>query len=452
MSNKDKSYSSINKILRSQFLANFHLQNPSKQLEGPRGVTPSSTLTEMNQYQGILISSVSVDLCDSLSNIARSTDGIIWTLNANTSISSCLTIPSGSTLIINTLSLTISVSGTITNNGTIQVQGVYSDNGATDGSIINNGTLTNNGLITILATAGAFTTNGTFINNGTFTNNWYSYNFGITTNNGIINNLGGGPTSFHLWGSTFTNAVGANLNISYIFDIGRDDAIVVPAAILYNYGTITITDPSTFTISNQGTFYNRGILTSPTITTIDISTVATYSSATVSWIFNASFTITASQRLILPTNAGAELPLEFTITNFGDFTFGTANAGFYIKGLFVNYGTFTNNGYQVNMNGIFRNYGTIINSSAHRLYLGAATSTSAFYNLGILTNSGIFNILTGTYNIIFYNYSGGQFNNIGSLTISSPAIFNNANGGACGTATLTNTGTVTGTIGTACPP
>jgi|LauGreDrversion4_2_1035121.scaffolds.fasta_scaffold29740_6 hypothetical protein len=451
MSNKDKSYSSINKILRSQFLANFHLQNPSKQLEGPRGVTPSSTLTEMKQYQGVLISSVFVDLCDSLSDIATSSDGIVWTLNANTTISSCLTIPSGSTLIINTLSLTISVSGIITNNGTIQVQGIYSDNGATDGSIINNGTLTNNGLITILASAGTFSTSGTFINNGTFTNNWYSYNFGITTNNGTINNVGSGPTSFHLWGSTFTNAVGANLNISYIFDIGRDDVIVVPPAILYNYGTITITDPSTFTISNQGTFYNRGILTSPTITDIDISTVATLSTGI--WTFSASFTISASQRLIIPTNAGCNIPIGITITNFGEFTFGTADNGAYINGIFVNYGTFTNNGYEVVVYGIFRNYGTIINSSGNRLFLAASTSTSAFYNTGILTNSGIFSMLiNGIYTMTFYNYAGGQFNNIGSFSINSPNIFNNANGGACGIATLTNTGTVTGTISTGCPP
>ena len=184
--------------------------------------------------------------------------------------------------------------------------------------------------------------------------------------------------------------------------------------------------------------------------TIDISTVARYSSG--KWVFNRSFTIDACQSLILPTDANAELPLEFIITNYGTFTFGSALAAFDINGLFVNYGTFTNNGYQVNMYGIFRNYGTIINSSGHRLYLGAATSTSAFYNTGLLTNYGIFNMLTGDANIIFYNYAGGQFNNIGSLTITSPTVFNNANGGACGTATLTNTGTITGAIGTACPP
>lgn len=54
MTNTDTSYTTRIKNLKAHVLANFHSQNPSKQLEGPRGITPSSTLTEMKLYQGPL--------------------------------------------------------------------------------------------------------------------------------------------------------------------------------------------------------------------------------------------------------------------------------------------------------------------------------------------------------------------------------------------------------------
>jgi hypothetical protein len=52
MANTDISYTARNKILKAQILFNFHLQNLTKQLEGPCGITPSSVLTEMKLYQG----------------------------------------------------------------------------------------------------------------------------------------------------------------------------------------------------------------------------------------------------------------------------------------------------------------------------------------------------------------------------------------------------------------
>jgi len=258
MATKDKTYTGINKILRARYLANFHLQNPSKQIEGPRGITPSSTLSEMKQYLGALETTTT------------------------TSTSSTPTIVCGS---------------------------------------------------------------------------------------------------------------------------------------------------------------------------IDISTVATYYQG--DWIFSTSFTIDACQSITIPTGKYAIISAECTITNNGTFTYSTGNGGqFEIRGIFINNGTFNNNGYQVNIHKSFTNSGIVNIIVDSFITMWNYTFASKFYNSGTVNNSGSFTVgLYGsTYNSIFYSYAGGQFNNIGSLTITSPAIFNNANGGACGTATLTNTGTITGAIGTACPP
>ena len=51
MSNKDITYTTKYKILNGKVLYNFHSQNPSKQIQGPRGTTPSSTITEMRNFQ-----------------------------------------------------------------------------------------------------------------------------------------------------------------------------------------------------------------------------------------------------------------------------------------------------------------------------------------------------------------------------------------------------------------
>jgi len=51
MFNKDKSYETKFKILRGQNMSIFHLQNPSKKIEGPIG-TASSTLTDIKYYRG----------------------------------------------------------------------------------------------------------------------------------------------------------------------------------------------------------------------------------------------------------------------------------------------------------------------------------------------------------------------------------------------------------------
>jgi hypothetical protein len=186
---------------------------------------------------------------------------------------------------------------------------------------------------------------------------------------------------------------------------------------------------------------------------IDISTVATYYEG--EWIFNTSFTIDACQSLTIPTGKYATISAECTITNNGTFTYSTGNGGqFEIRGIFINNGTFNNNGYQVNIHKTFTNSGIVNIIVDSFITMFNYTFASKFYNLGTVNNSGSFTVglSGGSYNSIFYSYAGGQFNNIGSLTITSPAIFNNANGGACGTATLTNTGTITGVIGTACPP
>ena len=50
LNNKNTDYATKYKILKGCTLYNFRLENPFKQLEGPRGITPSSTLTDMKYY------------------------------------------------------------------------------------------------------------------------------------------------------------------------------------------------------------------------------------------------------------------------------------------------------------------------------------------------------------------------------------------------------------------
>jgi len=52
MSTTDRTYTTKYNILKGRRLSAFHSQNPTKQIEGPRGVTPSSTLTQLKYPQG----------------------------------------------------------------------------------------------------------------------------------------------------------------------------------------------------------------------------------------------------------------------------------------------------------------------------------------------------------------------------------------------------------------
>ena len=54
----DTSQTTRTEKLRGQVLANFHFLYPFKQIQGPRGTTPSSVLTESRSYVGILYASV----------------------------------------------------------------------------------------------------------------------------------------------------------------------------------------------------------------------------------------------------------------------------------------------------------------------------------------------------------------------------------------------------------
>jgi hypothetical protein len=58
MSNKDISNTTRAKVLRSQYLASFHRQNPSKQIEGPGGITPASVVTATKEYRGTFKSDI----------------------------------------------------------------------------------------------------------------------------------------------------------------------------------------------------------------------------------------------------------------------------------------------------------------------------------------------------------------------------------------------------------
>jgi hypothetical protein len=62
MSNKDTTYMAVNKILRGRFLSSFHSVNPTRQIEGPRDITPSSTLTDMKYNQQPISSGYSGNL------------------------------------------------------------------------------------------------------------------------------------------------------------------------------------------------------------------------------------------------------------------------------------------------------------------------------------------------------------------------------------------------------
>ena len=112
-----------------------------------------------------------------------------WDLKGNQTVTGCLTIPTGTTLVIG--------SGLgLANNGTI----------------INNGTITNNGNIN---NAGGTITNSGTINNATYNSNIYNYSNGTITNNagGIINNINRSGIYTYL-GGTIINIPGGTINNS----------------------------------------------------------------------------------------------------------------------------------------------------------------------------------------------------------------------------------------------
>jgi hypothetical protein len=51
---QDTSQTTKTLLKKAQVLRNFHIQNPYKQIGGPRGTTPAGVLTEMQMYQGPL--------------------------------------------------------------------------------------------------------------------------------------------------------------------------------------------------------------------------------------------------------------------------------------------------------------------------------------------------------------------------------------------------------------
>jgi hypothetical protein len=181
----------------------------------------------------------------------------------------------------------------------------------------------------------------------------------------------------------------------------------------------------------------------PTIVDIDISTVN----------FSQNFTVLACQRLTITTNQ--TIPLGVTFINYGTVNYNySGGSPLVVYGTFINYGTFNNTGNELNIGNNFINNGIFNNGSTATLTMGAYNNAVTFKNTGVFNNLGqVFLLISSPYISTFYNYAGGRFINSNTLTINSPEVFNNANGaGVCGSGTIINTGTITGTIGTACPP
>jgi hypothetical protein len=179
----------------------------------------------------------------------------------------------------------------------------------------------------------------------------------------------------------------------------------------------------------------------PIIVDIDISSVN----------FSQNFTVLACQRLTITTNK--TIPLGVTFINYGIVNY-SGSGTLSINGTFINYGTFNNTGNELYIGNNFINTGILNNGLTATLTMGAYSNAVTFKNTGVFNNLGqVFLLISVTYISTFYNYAGGRFMNSNTLTINSPEVFNNANGaGVCGSGTITNTGTIIGTIGTACPP
>lgn len=241
MPTQDSSWTTQILIRKGQVLANFHAQNPTKQIEGPRGTTSASTLTASKAYQGPLaaVSTNSPTEYISISDIAdlENIDGTdTWVLRANTTIlaNQILQVPTG-------FPLSVGAGKTITNFGTILVSGSGT-------ALVNFDTVQNRGRITI-EVGGAFLSSATatITNSGTMQILLGTLNtLGISTNSGTITNTGSLTNN-----GTFTNT-GTIYNSEYGFLQNNGGATFDNSeGTIYNSPTGTINGISGGTIIQQ---------------------------------------------------------------------------------------------------------------------------------------------------------------------------------------------------------
>jgi len=161
MPTTDRSNTARTHYKMGQTVSAFRSLNPTRRLEGPLGMTPSSTLTTVHIGERPFIrDSVTVIPCcheDTIPfNLATITTlvGTTYTVFANATIpvGNILTIPAGFTFIIPD-GVTLTVNGTLRVNGTLVVNGTLINNSFNTTDAANaeiNGTFVNNGAATIL--------------------------------------------------------------------------------------------------------------------------------------------------------------------------------------------------------------------------------------------------------------------------------------------------------------
>jgi hypothetical protein len=161
MPTTDRSNTARTHYKMGQTVSAFRSLNPTRRLEGPQGMTPSSTLTSVHIGERPFIrDSVTVIPCcheDTIPfNLATITTlvGTTYTVFANATIpvGNILTIPAGFTFIIPD-GVTLTVNGTLRVNGTLVVNGTLINNSFNTTDAANaeiNGTFVNNGAATIL--------------------------------------------------------------------------------------------------------------------------------------------------------------------------------------------------------------------------------------------------------------------------------------------------------------
>lgn len=161
-----------------------------------------------------------------------------WNLTQNQTIHGCLTILSGTTLVLNSpgYPYVLTNNGTIANNGTISIG---------EAEFYNNGTITNNGTINNLENVGS-----QFLNNSG----------GLITNNagGIINVTGADADLQNYQGGTIANNHNGNITIN-------NGASFQNAGTFYNTGNINLLNSSltVFNSAQGGYIYNSltGLIT-----------------------------------------------------------------------------------------------------------------------------------------------------------------------------------------------
>jgi len=220
---------------RDRILASFRSLNPTQQLEGPLGMTPSSTLTaaHVGQRPFILNGVISKECCNNSAlscNLLTIADiatlvGVTYTLNGNTTIPECntVTVPIGFTLVI-PQSQTLVVYGTLIVAGSLDVFGTLLNYGFNTLRLLIN-SVTTVGPGARVETSGKMDSNGTLaINAGA---NLTAKPTAITKLNGATSIAG----TAILAGNTSSNA-GANTTVS--------GSLTVPANANYNnQGAIT---------------------------------------------------------------------------------------------------------------------------------------------------------------------------------------------------------------------